>query len=165
MLSLLSRVRLPWLLLSVLRLFFPLLTAFSINSLQLLLSFAVVLPSPLTLSGPQPTHSPPFPLHFLDMCSLDQLYISHSFRLSGPFPPLPHQFLLKTEYGMFVCFSKAYIPALHQHQRLQRAVSSPQYQSLAGRATYHRDGRPQGSPPTAHRPRRQGNIDRAIRTC
>ena len=66
---------------------------------------------------------------------------------------------------MFMCFSKAYIPALHLHQRLQGAVSSSQYLSIAGCAAHHRDGRPQSSTPTTHRRRRQGNIGRAIRTC
>ena len=78
------------------------LPTFSITSLQLL-SFAVVLHSPPTLSRSLLTQSShrifslsPFPPHFLGICPLCQFFVSDSFHMSGPFQPTPQQFLLKT---------------------------------------------------------------------
>ena len=97
----------PWLLSFFLRFLSSLsLTTSSITSLQLRLSFAVVLYSPPTLSRSLLTQSShrmlglprlPFPsLHFLGICSFNNCSISHSFHMSGPFQPTPPQFLLKT---------------------------------------------------------------------
>ena len=40
--------------------------------------------------------SPQFPLHFLDIWSLCQFFISHSFHTTSPCQPSCHQFTLKT---------------------------------------------------------------------
>ena len=63
-------------------------SSFFSQSLQI--SLNAVLPSYSRSS------SSPFPLHFLGICSLCQFFISHSFYMSGPFQPTPHQFLLNT---------------------------------------------------------------------
>ena len=80
------------------------LTAFSINSLQLLLSFAVVLQSPPPLSRSllaQSSHRiiclprllfPPLSGHLLSLL----IFIPLSFHFSGTLQPTPHQILLKT---------------------------------------------------------------------
>ena len=39
---------------------------------------------------------PSFPLHYLGSYSRCQLFIYHSFQMTGPFQPAPHQCLLKT---------------------------------------------------------------------
>ena len=69
------------------------LTAFSINSLQLLLSFAVVLHSPPTLcrslliQSSDPIGLPsPISLHFPGICSLCQSLISHPFPVVSNVP-------------------------------------------------------------------------------
>ena len=74
--------------------FFPhfSLTAFSINSLQLLL-FAVVLHSPPTLSRSLLTQSSHRILGLPRLfwpSDLNQFFISHSFYMTSPFQPTPH---------------------------------------------------------------------------
>ena len=98
--------RWPWLLLSLPRLSSPhfSFTTFSINSLQLLLLLAVVLPHPPTLCRSLLTQSSHlilglprllFPSTFWAFAHFFAFFISHSFHMSSPFHPTP-QTLLKT---------------------------------------------------------------------
>ena len=89
---------------SFLRLFFPYLSlaTLSINSLQLLLSFPIVLHSPLNLYRSILTQASHRIIVFLSpflstghLISLP-LFISHSCHMTGPFQPTPHHCFLKT---------------------------------------------------------------------
>jgi len=90
------------------------LTIFSINSPQLLLTFAVVLHSPSTLSRSislntvLKSHSRSSSPHFVSTHWASdlfyyfyyyyycQFFVSHSFHMTSPFTSYPHQFLLKS---------------------------------------------------------------------
>ena len=117
LLSMSSGVRLPWLLSAFFAFSFFShfsFTVFSINSLQLL-SFAVVLHSPASLSSHllmQISHYilglPRIPFPFIS--SLCQFFISHSLHMSGPFNLLLTSFSLKlsftptfTDYAPWLC--------------------------------------------------------------
>ena len=75
------------------------LTTFSASSLQFLLSFFCIFPtlsSSLSMQSPSQfrSSSPPFPLHFLGICSLCQFCNWHFFYITSPCTP--HRFHLKT---------------------------------------------------------------------